>query len=186
MSKTILYIAASLDGCIAGENDNLSFLEYSSGDKTSDHGTIKSFEKFFDNIGAIILGRNTYEWELIHAGENVHPVPKFVFTHSKQLKSAPGVTFTDESPEVALKHAKSAANGRDVWIEGGALIVQQFLNMGLIDEIDLYVFPIILGKGVNLFDNISSEIKLSLIETNSSNGLVQLRYKVIKSLVKPS
>lgn len=178
MGKTILYIAMTLDGFIAGENDDLSFLEHSVGSPESNHGKIRSFESFFDTIGALIVGRNTYDWEKTHAGGDVHPIPKFVLTHQPQATDGK-TEFTNEALPVILAKAKAAAGDKDVWIEGGARVAQQYLEAGLIDILDLYVFPYILGKGVRLFEEMPSPVKLELIETNSSNGMVQLKYNVL-------
>lgn len=178
MGKTILYVAMTLDGFIAGEHDDLSFLEYSKGLSESDHGKMKSFEDFFASVGSLIIGKRTYDWEMEHAGGNVNPVPKFVLTNKKE-EDKKDVYFTNEPIEVVLAKAKKIAGDKNVWIEGGASVAQQFLNAHVIDELDLYVFPILLGKGIQLFEKLDNSIKLELVETNSSHGMVELKYNVV-------
>lgn len=177
MGKAILYIAMTLDGYIAGENDDLSFLEYTKGIAASNRGKVEPFETFFADVGSLIIGKRTYDWEAEHAGGDVHPVPKFVLTSEKQTVTN-NVTYTSEPIKEVMAKAKAAAKGKNVWVEGGASVAQQFLREGLIDVLDLYVFPQILGKGIRLFGELEKSIKLELLETNSSNGMVQLRYSV--------
>ncbi len=172
MSKTILYIAMSLDGFIAGKNDDISWLfvyndvEY-------------GYDKFFSTIGVIIQGRRAYDIELKNGWENAHPVPKFVLSHTVPKKSArEDVVFTDEDIAGVLKKAKKLTD-KNIWIEGGAHVAQQFLKRGLIDEIALTIAPVLLGDGIRLFDNIDKQISLLLQDVKKyDKGLVQFIYNV--------
>ena len=103
MTKTILYIATSLDGFVAGKNDDISWLfPYND----VDYG----FDEFFSHIGAIIQGRRSYEIEVQHGWETPHPVPTFVLSHEipekKTLKRSDVVVFTHEDIAEVLKKAK--------------------------------------------------------------------------------
>lgn len=170
-SKVVLYIATSLDGFVAGKNDDLSWL---SRYDNVDYG----FEEFFSQIGAIIQGRRTYDVEVKGGYENVHPVPSFVLTHNvpKRKPQRSDVVFTDEDIAEVLKKAKKLTD-KNIWIEGGAGVAQQFLKRGLVDEIFLGVVPVILGEGIPLFDNIDRQIELSLTDVKRfDKGLVLLVY----------
>lgn len=150
MTKTILYIATSLDGFVAGKNDDISWL-FSYNDV--DYG----FDEFFSHIGAIIQGRRSYDVEAQHGWETPHPVPTFVLSHNiteKAPKHSDVVVFTQEDIAEVLMKAKKLADKKHIWIEGGANVAQQFLRRELIDEIVLSIVPVILGDGVRLFDNI--------------------------------
>ena len=176
MRKTILYIATSLDGFVAGrrneDDDDLSWLfQYND----VDYG----FKEFFSDIGAIIQGRRTYDVEIQQGWETPHPVPTFVLSHDIPEKETPkrsDVVFTHEDIAEVLKKAKKLTD-KHIWIEGGANVAQQFLRRELIDEIVLSFVPVILGDGVRLFDNIEKQIDLSLIDVKRfDKGLVQLIY----------
>jgi dihydrofolate reductase len=172
MSKTILYIAASLDGYIAGLNDDLSWL-------SPYQGVEYGYEDFLAGIGAIIKGRRTYDIEVRNGWESARPVPRFVLSNHtpEQNPAQTDVTFTHEDIAEVLKRAKGVT-AKDIFIEGGANVAQQFTSRGLIDEIILTLAPEILGEGVRLFDNIHERFDLSLAEVKQfDKGLVQLIYK---------
>lgn len=171
MSKTILYIAMSLDGFVAGQHDDISWLfRYND----VDYG----YNEFFSSIGAIIQGRRSYDIEIQHGWENVHPLPTFVLSHHlpERKPQREDVVFTAEDIEEVLKQAKQLTS-KNIWIEGGANVAQQFLRRGLIDEIVLSIVPVILGDGIRLFGKTDTPIELSLRQTRRfDKGLVQLLY----------
>lgn len=171
MGKSILYIATSLDGFVAGPDDDISWLfRYND----VDYG----FDKFFSGIGAIIQGRRAYEIEVKNGMENAYPVPTFVLSHRvpERKPARSDVVFTSGDIEDVLKKAKGMTS-KDIWIEGGANAAQQFLRRGLIDDIILSVVPLILGDGIRLFGKTDSPIELALHGTRTfDKGLVQLFY----------
>ncbi|HEY4697567.1 MAG TPA: dihydrofolate reductase family protein [Gallionella sp.] len=172
MNKTILYIATSLDGLVAGKNDDISWLfRYND----VDYG----YNQFFSKIGAIIQGRRAYDIEEQHGWENAHPVPTFVLSHDPpdRRPQREDIVFTAEDIAEVLKKAKQLTS-KDVWIEGGANVAQQFLKRGLLDEIVLSVVPVILGDGIRLFGTTDGPIELSLLDVKRyEKGLVQLIYE---------
>ncbi len=171
MNRTILYIAVSLDGFVAGANDDISWLfRYND----VDYG----FDAFFTGIGAIIQGRRTYEVEIKNGWETSAPVPTFVLSHHlpERKPQRGNVVFTDEDISQVLKKAKQRTS-KDVWIEGGANVAQQFLDRDLIDEIVLSIVPVILGDGIRLFGKTHKSIEFALREVRKfDKGLVQLTY----------
>lgn len=173
MSKTIVYIGMSLDGFIAGKNDDLSWLDPF---QDVDYG----YQKFFSTIGAVIKGKRSYDIEVAKGWENAHPVPTFVLAHTppKTRPTRTDVVFTDEDISQVLEKAKEMTD-KDIWIEGGAHVVQEFLNRGLVDELIVTIAPVFLGDGIRLFDNIDTQNSLSLENVNKfDKGLVQFVYKV--------
>jgi dihydrofolate reductase len=122
-----------------------------------------------ENIGATIMGRNMFgpirgEWpdESWRGwwGENPpYHHDTFVRTYHPRpsLPMEGGTTFhfTDESAEVVLQRALEAAGGRDVVVAGGAATLQQYLQAGLIDELNLVVVPLLAGAGERLFENLA-------------------------------
>jgi dihydrofolate reductase len=175
MSKTILYIASSLDGYIAGKNDDLSWLDPY---QTVDY----AFDAFFSTIGSIIEGRRTYDIEIRNGWEPPHPVPLFVLTRSAPQKkpARPEVVFTHDDIAVVLAAAQEKSGPKDVWIEGGAEVAQQFLDRSLIDLIMLTLVPVFLGQGIRLFEN-TQPLSLTLLDVKRfDRGLVQLVYETSK------
>jgi dihydrofolate reductase len=172
MPKTILYIASSLDGYIAGKEDDLTWL-----DPFQDVNY--DYEAFFSNIGAIIEGRRTYDIEIRNGWENAHPVPLFILTKNVPLRkpARSDVVFTQDDIARVLASAQEKAGSKDVWIAGGAAVAQQFINRGLVDLIILTLVPVFLGEGIRLFDKVQARAALSLQEVKQfDKGLVQLAY----------
>ena len=171
MNSAVLYIAITLDGFVAGPNDDISWLfRYND----VDYG----FNEFFSGIGAIIQGTRAYEIEVKNGWETPTPVPTFVLSHHlPESKPQRGhVVFTDEDISEVLKKAKQLTS-KDVWIEGGANVAQQFLDRDLIDEIVLSIVPVILGDGIRLFGKTHKTIEFALGEVRQfDKGLVQLTY----------
>jgi dihydrofolate reductase len=171
MAKTVLYIAVSLDGYIAGRDDDLSWLDpYSDVDY--------EFDKFLSTIGAIIVGRRTYDIEVARGWESGHPVPTFVVT--RRLRDGkprrPDVFFIDDDIAEVLKKAKQVTQ-KDIWLEGGADLARQFLDRDLIDEFVISVVPVVLGEGVRLFERTGRRMPLALSGVKQfDKGLVQLIY----------
>jgi dihydrofolate reductase len=69
--------------------------------------------------------------------------------------------------------------GKDIWLVGGGQLNTVFLNENLLDEIDVFVMPIILSNGIELFESLPKETKLELIESKTyATGAVEIKYKV--------
>jgi len=174
MRNIILYIAMSLDGYIADRLGGVSWL----GGDNSDPENIGSYSTFIETIDTVILGYKTYhqivtelspdEW--VYTG-----LKSYVLTHNKN-NSTEEVIFTDKNLADLIVKLKSE-NGKDVWICGGATIVNQLINLDLIDRYHISVIPTILGEGIRLFDVHQKELKLKLISTQSYNGIVDLVYE---------
>ncbi len=173
MSRTILYIATSLDGFIAGPNDDLSWLEPYEG---GEYG----FEAFISGIGAMIEGRRTYDVSVEGGFVEVgHPVPALILTHHRPAAAPAGidVTFVSGDAESILAQAR-ARTEKDIWIVGGAQVARMFVNAGLVDEYVLTLVPVFLGAGIPLFEDIANPRPLELQETETfDKGLVQLTYR---------
>lgn len=123
-----------------------------------------------ENMGATIMGRNMFgpirgpwpddSWRDWWGEDPPYHHPVFVLTHHPRepLEIEGGTTFhfVTDGIESALAQAKDAARGRDVWLAGGAPVVNQYLAAGLVDEIDISVAAVILGSGERLFDGSSA------------------------------
>ena len=170
MTKTIVYLAMSLDGFIAGKRDDLSWLKKY---EKVDYG----YGKFLSGIGAIIEGRRTYDIE-VKLGVR-HLIPQFVLCHDIKGKRANNkkILFVNRDISNVLSEAKKISGKKDVWILGGANVIQQYIKKGLIDKMIITIVPVILGSGIRLFENIYKKINLKLKKAeNFDKGLVMLSY----------
>ena len=89
--------------------------------------------------------------------------------------------FVTDGIESALRQAREVAGAKDILIDGGANVAQQYLAAGLIDEMELHVVPLILGGGERLFDNLGgSNVKLEPVRTLEGSGVTHLKYRVAR------
>jgi dihydrofolate reductase len=145
------------------------------------------------NIGATIMGRNMFgpvrgpwpneSWRGWWGEDPPYHHPVFVLTHHsrKPLQMEGGTTFhfVSDGIESALAQAKDAAAGQDVWLAGGASVVNQYLAARLVDEFDLSIAPVILGAGARLFEGLEpSTLKLSQIQAVDAPGVTHIKYEV--------
>ena len=87
--------------------------------------------------------------------------------------------FVSDGIESALTQAKEAARGRDVWLAGGASVVNQYLAARLVNEIDVSIAPLILGTGARLFEGLDREtLKLKQIRAVDAPGVTHIKYEV--------
>lgn len=141
----------------------------------------------FERTGVSIMGKRMFEGgELFWPEEAPFHTPVFVLT--SQVRSPwerPGGTtfyFVNDGIESALEQARAVANGRDIRIAGGANVIQQYLNAGLVDEFSIALSPVLLGAGVRLFDNIDhTKVAFEIEEAIHSPWVTHLNYKVKKS-----
>jgi dihydrofolate reductase len=89
-------------------------------------------------------------------------------------------TFVTDGIESALAQARRAAAGQDVFIGGGADIINQFLAAALLDEIELHVVPILLGGGARLFAGVGQRVKLEPARVIEAPGVTHLKYRVVR------
>ena len=150
-------------------------------------------QESLDTLGAVIMGRRMFSggegpWEDDpRAGgwwgdEPPFHVPVFVLTHHAReplpLRGGTTFTFVTDGIESALEQARAAAGDRDVSIAGGADVVQQYLNAGLVDEFELHVVPQLLGGGVRLLEGVDPSVGLELTRVVDSPSVTHLRYRV--------
>ena len=172
MRKVVLFIAMSLDGFIADRRGGVDWL--------SGQGSGASFDAygaFIQNVDTVLMGWNTYHQIITELASGEWPytgLACYVFTHRVQPASS-GVIFIQEDP-CALVRRLQQEQGKDVWICGGAQLVQQLMAQDLIDEYYISVIPTLLGGGVRLFGPLEQERKLCLLETHSCDGITGLVY----------
>lgn len=180
MSRVRVYLGCSLDGCIAGPGHDLSFLSEHA-PETADQGGL-SFEAFLSGIGALLMGRRTYQVPLDYDAWHYGDLPVLVATH-RQLPPAPkgGHARAVNGPITELvAEAKAVAGSKDVYLDGGDL-VRQGLDARLVDEICLTFLPVVLGRGIRLWDGLEKRNDL-VFDPPVMHGsrMVQLTARVLR------
>ena len=173
--KVKLFIAMSLDGFIAKLDGSVDWLQ---GEDESYEG-FSSYEKFIKEIDTIIMGNKTYQQIINELSTENWPyqgLTSYVLTHQKQA-SKKEIHFINE-PLIELLNSLLNKTGKDIWICGGASIVNQMIKLNLIDQYHITIVPIILGQGIPLFNNDNHTQKLRLIDSQNYNGLVECIYDV--------
>ncbi len=173
MKKISLFIAISLDGYIADNKGNVDWLN----GQGNDNENIDTYSEFTKSIDTILMGWNTYHkivTELSPQEWIYNDFTTYVITHNEHTSSEK-IRFVNINPVDLVKKLKEE-NGKNVWICGGANLVQQLVNEDLIDNYYITIIPTLLGSGIRLFKNAKHEIKLKLINTQSYNGMIDLIY----------
>lgn len=171
--KVILYIASSLDLYIAKPDDDLSFLSV-----VEKEGEDYGYSQFIQSVDTVIIGRKTYDWVMKHVPEFVHKDKEsYVVTRTARPTEGNVQFFTGSLKELILNLKRK--EGNNIFIDGGAEIVNELMKQNLIDEIILSIIPVILGEGTKLFKHGIPEEKLILESSKSfDTGLVQLHYSI--------
>lgn len=204
MSKVFFDSGISMDGFFAGENrgpqnpigDNgpaihqwmykqkafWKFLGMQGG--TEEGAENEIVERNVSRTGAYIIGKRMFDEGEANWPEDLYKAPVFVVTNEVRepwvQKGTTTFYFINDGIHSALEKAKASANGKDVRIQGGANIIQQYLNAGLVDEFNLHVSPMMIGSGIRLFDNIDrGAFKLEITDVLHSALAIHTTYKVI-------
>ena len=198
MSKILAAITTSVDGYITGPNDGpgkglgeggerlhywvfggpWSYGAEPRGEATGEDAAW--LEQAFSRIGAVVGGRWTYEAAGHWSGENPFGLPFFIVTHrpDEQPEGA-GFTFVS-GVEEAVERAVDAAGDRDVNVMGGADVIRQALDAGLVDELTIIIAPLILGGGKRLFDGFTRQVELEHLGIRQSSRATFIDYRVKK------
>ena len=176
--KVVVNRAMSLDGFIAGPGDAMDWvLEYR---------TETAFTEVMQATGAMLVGRNTHEvGKRMSAERTGHEAegtdydggPVFVLTHRPPDEPEPGVTFLTCDLEEAVATARAAAGGKNLEILG-ADVAGQCLQRGLVDEILVYVLPVLLGDGVRFSASGLGRVDLEPFSNTQSGPVTMLRFRV--------
>ncbi|OZM57572.1 hypothetical protein CIB95_04160 [Lottiidibacillus patelloidae] len=172
--KLVLFIATSLDGYIARNDDSLDWLYKIEGEGDNGYFT------FYENIDTVIMGRKTYDWILKQELEEFPYKNKecYVFSRTPQENNA-NVTFSNAEPKELIKRLKTE-KGKNIWLVGGGELLHAFLNEQLVDELIITVAPTIIGEGIPLFKEGVCESEFTLLGMKQYNQFAELHYKLKK------
>ncbi|QMS84822.1 dihydrofolate reductase family protein [Candidatus Xianfuyuplasma coldseepsis] len=170
MAYVILQLALSLDGNIARPNGEVDFL----GDIEPSFTPV--FESFIKQIDTIVMGRNTYQKMLEYGDIPFADKTIKVCTTRPAKNSAHHVEFVNcDIRDIIVNETGT------VWLFGGAQLIKQFINEDLIDEMQLYIVPYIIGRGIPLFmDNQGLHLELVSSQTFGQNVFLTYRRQSTK------
>lgn len=193
MSNSVLYMSMSLDGFIAGPNDEpdnpggdgfMRLHEWygfeSMPPNTKGTGWGAHFMSEINATGAVLAGRRTVE-QVDHWGGNHHGVPIFVPTHrppGPSVAKYPLVTYVNDGIASAMAQAKAAAGDRDVLVHG-AYTAQKALEAGVLDELQIHQIPVLFGAGRRLFEILPSRIELGIVRVIDTPEATHIRYRIV-------
>jgi dihydrofolate reductase len=188
MGIVLLDMAMSLDGFIAGPNGDDAGLHnwYFAAYNGMNDRSRAVIDESIQTLGAIVMGRRAYDVGDKEDGfvDSPYHITHFVITHYVPEKAAKGTTpftFVTDGIESALEQAKAAAGDKDIAIGGGANIAQQYLRAGLIDEIQVHLVSLLLGKGIRLFEHLDAvQIELERTRVIEAPGVTHLKFRVVK------
>ncbi len=173
-ARVRVFIASSIDGFIAGPNDELDWLDSRPG-----AGAVEdTFTPFMAEIGALLMGRRTYDIVTgLAAPWPYGDTPVLVATQRALTPVRDTVRAVSGDIGEVVATAKRTAGARDVYIDGGGLI-RSALDAGLVDELNLTIIPCILGAGIPLFAGTQRRHDVELVSQRSiGGGMVHLVYQ---------
>jgi dihydrofolate reductase len=175
-SRVTLHVVSSLDGFIARKDNSVSWLEakrrvYEAGVSISE----EEAANFVKAIDCYVLGSRTYEHAL-ELGWPYGDTPTVVVTGRKLPSTRKSVEFYSGDLKRLLDE-KLAPRYRNIWLVGGAMLSQSFLELGWVDEIRLTIAPTLLGDGLRLFGGSPTQERWDLKNVVAyKNGFVELSY----------
>jgi dihydrofolate reductase len=191
VSASVLYMSMSLDGYIAGPNDEPDNPGGDGFDRLHEWFTTADGEFFrptgaagqlWDEMfatGAVLAGRRTVE-QVDHWGGDAHGVPIFVPSHrppDPSVANYPLVTYVTDGIASAMAQAKAAAGDRNVLVHG-AYTAQRALEAGVLDELVIHQIPVLFGGGRRLFDVLPSRIELEIVRVVDTPEATHIHYRV--------
>ena len=181
--KIIVYIATSADGYIARPDGDVEWLNRRP--RNVDYG----IKEFYRSIDTILWGRKTYDWVLNYyrkrgktRGMFDSKLANYVFSRRPPRRPHPDVEFISEPVKTFARRLR-ATPGKQIWMMGGAGLIASFLDAGEIDEFDIHVIPVFIGKGIPLVAPRHRDVPLRLRSSRKyPDGVVRLRYEVSRSI----
>lgn len=183
MTKIIFGMTISLDGYINDRNGSVARLY----PDLAALGNTDLMQDAIQSVGAVVMGRHTYDMANGDFKGYEFQTPIFVVTHHPPAVAAKGenenlkFTFVTAGIESAIAQAQAAAGDKDVTVVGGADLGQQLLNAGLVDELEIGIVPQLIGGGQRLFEKLdAAKIKLEQIKIIETPQRTDIYYRVLK------
>jgi len=172
MRRVVYSVAMSLDGFIADPQGGYDWIVM---DPEID------FDAMFKRYDAVLMGRKAYD----AAKQSGYGMPKpetYVFSRTLQQANAPDVTVSNDPRKTiaALKRRK----GKDIWLWGGGEMFRSVLELGLVDQLEVAIIPVLLGDGLPLLPRTGTRARLKLTgqKLYKKTGTLMLNYDVRRRL----
>lgn len=165
----------SLDGYIADCKKSVNWIK-GQDDSVEMQDT---YSTFFDSISTVIMGKITYEQIIKELSLGRWPYSgaiTYVFTHDVSMTDTMDIKFTNANPCQLVNKLKTEI-GKNIWICGGADVINQLMKEDLIDIFHISIIPVILGGGTKLFEETDDMINLELVNILNYNGIVEVVYE---------
>ena len=175
MPKIIYYVATSLDGFIAGEDDDIS--QFAQGGKG-----VEKYLADLQHFSTVIMGRRTYEFGYkygLQPGQPAYPhMQHYIFSDSIQIKNCAENVHVVKRDIAKVREIREQSP-TDVYLCGGGVFAGWLLDHGLIDQLKLKVNPITLGNGIRLFGDSTTQARWKLMQAETyDDGLQILTYEL--------
>jgi dihydrofolate reductase len=196
MSKVVAGITTSVDGYITGPDDGpgkglgeggerlhywvfggpWTYADEARGEPTGEDAAWLA--EVTSRVGAVVGGRGTYETARHWGDQNPWGLPLFIVTHRPEEEPESGEFKFVAGVEAAVERAREAAGDKDVHIMGGAEIIRQALEAGIVDELSIIIAPVVLGGGKRLFEGFSQSLDLEHLGVRQSQFATFIDYRV--------
>lgn len=196
MTKVLAAITTSVDGYVAGPEDGpgkglgeggerlhywvfggpWTYEAEPSGEATGEDAEWLS--EAVSRLGAVVGGRQTYEASDRWGGQNPWGLPFFIVTHRPEEQPEGGAFTFVSGVEEAVEQAREAAGEKDVHVMGGADVIRQALEAGIVDELTIIVAPVVLGGGKRLFEGFTTSLDLEHLGVRQSRFATFIDYRV--------
>lgn len=181
VATVVADMSVSLDGFVSDREDGWDrVLAWYSKPQPPRGSTVDS-ERDFSGLGVIVAGRRTFQVANGWGGQHPTGAPVIVVTHSIPAdwpRPGSAVVFNTEGIESAIEQAREIANGKDIAL-ASPKIIQQCLDRGLVNRIQVSVVPLLLGSGIRLFENLAgTPIEFGGPTVSVGNGVTHLAYQV--------
>jgi dihydrofolate reductase len=182
-SRVTIHMVASLDGFIARRDGSVDWLETSDFFADGQALTDDAIATFLSTIDCYVMGARTYElaraFEAKGLGWAYGDKPTFVLTHRDLPRTRP--TVECHSGSLPDFFGGLRQRFRRIWVVGGSAVCGECLRLGLVDEIQYAIVPIVIGDGLRFFPEVQPDVTLHLAGVKAySSGIVELRYDVKK------
>jgi dihydrofolate reductase len=196
MTKVVAGITTSIDGYITGPDDGpgkglgeggerlhywvfggpWTYADEGKGEATGEDAAW--LEEVTSRVGAVVGGRWTYEAARHWGDQNPWGLPFFIVTHRPEEEPEGGEFTFVSGVEAAVERAREAAGDRDVHVMGGAEIIRQALEAGIVDELSIIIAPVVLGGGKRLFEGFSQSLDLEHLGVRQSQFAMFIDYRL--------
>ncbi len=170
MPKIRFFCAVSMDGFLAAPDGSVAFLDRFEGDY--------GYNDFIGSVGAVVMGRKTYDVTRANGQWPYEGKRAYVLSRNRLNTEYGHAKLVPDGDSLITRLDLLDEDDGDVWVVGGGEVHRLFLDAGKVDEIDLFVMPVILGDGVPLFDGGATLVNMTLAGNDVfADGVVRLTYR---------